>query len=234
MINKMNFILSTTAGVLSFVMSHGQVPVSQEPRHHKVLDNGHIRLLDVQIPPGDTTQFHIHATPSIFVVLTNAKTGSQVVSEEDHSASPIKHYGNIWFEGFYQKPRIHRVYNMDEHMFNVMDIELTNTSFKTIDPPITEGGFTFLFEEKPVRAYRVNLLHGKTVSIQPRKADVLIIQLSDSSVNPGVQVFVPDNRSSGVSYLNRKGSFVYVLSGTTFELRNEGSGEGEFAFLELK
>lgn len=230
----MKVILLTAAGFFSYVISYGQVPVSQEPRHHKVLDNGHVRLLDVRIPPGDTTQFHIHATPSIFVVLTNARTGSQVVSEEDHSASPIKHYGNIWFEGFYQKPRIHRVFNIDEHLFNVMDIELTNTNAKMIDPPITLEAFTFLFEEKPVRAYRVNLPQGQMISVQSRKADVLIIQLNDSSDNPGMQVFVPDNRSSDTKYFNKKGYYLYVVSGTAFELKNEGSGKGEFAFFELK
>lgn len=230
----MNYILLTVCVFLAYIISYGQVPVSQEPRHHKVLDNGHIRLLDVRIAPGDTTQFHVHATPSIFLVLTDARTGSQVISEEDHTASPVKHYGNIWFEGFYQKPRIHRVYNIDEHMFNVMDIELTNTNFKMIDPPITLGTFTFLFDEKPVRAYRVNLPHGQMIFVQPRKADVLIIQLNDSSDNPGMQLFVPNNRPTDTSYFNKKGYYLYLVSGTGFELKNEGSGKGEFAFFELK
>ena len=234
MIPNMKFLLSIAAGFFSFATSYGQVPVSQEPRHHKLVDNGHIRLLDVRLPPGDTTQFHIHATPSLFVVLTGAKTGSQVVSEEDHSASPIKHYGNIWFEGFYIKPRIHRVYNDDEHLFNVMDIELTNMNFKTIDSPISLEALTFLFEEKPVRAYRLYLTPGHTVSLQPRKADVLMIQLNDSSANPGVQVFASGNRSADTKYFNRKGYYLYVDSGTAFELKNEGSGNGEFAFFELK
>jgi hypothetical protein len=230
----MNFIPLTLAGFLLSNICFGQVPVSQEPRHHKVLDNGHVRLLDVRLPPGDTTQFHIHATPSVFVVLTDAKTGSQVISEEDHSSLPIKHYGNIWFEGFYMKPRIHRVYNMDEHLFNVMDIELTNTDFKTIDPSITLDGFTYLFEEKPVRSYRLILLQGQGVSVPSRKADVLIIQLNDSSDNPGMQVFVPDVRLPGTNRFNKKGYYMYVNSGTPFALKNEGSGKAEFAFFELK
>jgi hypothetical protein len=234
MINKMKLILLVSVGFFSFSNSHGQVPVSQEPRHHKVVDNGHIRLLDVRISPGDTTQFHIHATPSVFVVLTDAKTGSQVISEEDHSASPIKHYGNIWFEGFYIKPRIHRVYNSDEHIFQVMDIELTNKNLVTIDSPINQAGITFLFEEKQVRAYRMQLSPGHSVSIQPRKADVLLIQLNDSLVNPGLQAFVPGNRPAQKTFFNLKGYYLYINSGTAFELKNEGSGESAFAFFELK
>jgi len=234
MICKMKLILFVSAGFLSFLRSFGQVPVSQEPRHHKVLDNGHIRLLDVRIPAGDTTLFHIHATPSVFVVLTDAKTGSQVISEEDHSTSPIKHYGNIWFEGFYVKPRIHRVYNNDDHMFQVMDIELTNKNFVTIDSPINQEGITLLFEEKPVRAYRLHLSPGNEVSIRPRKADVLMIQLNDSSVNPGDQAFILHNHPAHAKLFNKKGYSLYVGSGMAFELKNQGSGEAEFAFFELK
>lgn len=220
--------------MLAISVTHGQVPVSQEPRHHKQVDNGHIRLLDVQIPPGDTTQFHIHATPSVFVVLSDAKTGSQVISEEDRSSAPITRYGNIWFEGFYIKPRVHRVYNIDEHIFNVMDIELTNKNFKMIDSPLSQESFTLLFEEKPVRAYRMRLASGNSVFVKPRKADVLIIQLNDSSLNPGTQQIITRNRSEHVISFNKKGHYTYVDSGTSIEVKNGGSGNAEFAFLELK
>src|SRR5580698_2397811 len=102
-----------------------QVPVSKEPRHHNILENGHIRLLDVHIPPGDTTQIHIHAMPSIFVILTNkVKVGSQVISEEKRARLNPSDNENIWFEGFYKQPRIHRVWNNDTSEYHVMDIEL--------------------------------------------------------------------------------------------------------------
>ncbi|HLA59258.1 MAG TPA: hypothetical protein VK622_10875 [Puia sp.] len=157
-----------------------QIPVSQEPRHHKILENDHLRLLDVHIPPGDTSMIHIHATPSVFVILNNVKTGSQVISEEDHSKSPIPHFGNIWFEGFYEKPRIHRVWNSDSSEFHVMDIELTNKNYITIDGPVKQVPFTFLFDEKPVRAYRLDLHPAANISILPDRADILMILLTDS------------------------------------------------------
>src|ERR1700681_3371739 len=160
-----------------------QVPVSKEPRHHNIFENGHVRLLDVHIPPGDTSQIHIHATPSVFVVLNNVKTGSQVISEEDHSNSPIPHFGNIWFEGFYEKPRIHRVWNSDSAEFHVMDIELTNKNYITIDGSIKQAPFTFLFDEKPVRAYRLDLQKAANISIMPDRVDILMILLTDSATS---------------------------------------------------
>jgi hypothetical protein len=202
----------------------GQIPVSQEPRHHKILENDHLRLLDVHIPPGDTSMIHIHATPSVFVILNNVKTGSQVISEEDHSKSPIPHFGNIWFEGFYEKPRIHRVWNSDSSEFHVMDIELTNKNYITIDGPMKQAPFTFLFEEKPVRAYRLDLQPAANISILPDRADILMILLTDSAAS------VHANEKD----FHKKGDFLYISSGAGVGIKNDGHEKATFAFFELK
>ena len=206
------------------VFCQAQIPVSQEPRHHKILENDHLRLLDVHIPPGDTSMIHIHATPSVFVVINNVKTGSQVISEEDHSKYPIPHFGNIWFEGFYEKPRIHRVWNSDSAEFHVMDIELTNKNYVKIDEPIKQAPFTFLFDEKPVRAYRLDLQPAADIPILADKADILIILLTDSATS------VHANRKD----FHKKGDFLYISSGTNLGLTNGGHEKATFAFFELK
>ena len=43
------------------------VPVFEEPRHHLVVDTPTLRILDIQIPPGDTTLFHMHNSAMIYV-----------------------------------------------------------------------------------------------------------------------------------------------------------------------
>ena len=216
--------IQLTICLLLNVVCRGQIPVSQEPRHHKILENDHLRLLDVHIPPGDTSMIHLHATPSVFVVLNNVKTGSQVISEEDHSKSPIPHFGNIWFEGFYEKPRIHRVWNSDSTEFHVMDIELTNKNYITIEGSIKQAPFTFLFDEKPVRAYRLDLQPAVHISILPDRADILIIQLTDSSTS--VHINEKD--------FHKKGDFLYISSGANLEIENRGREKATFAFFELK
>jgi hypothetical protein len=206
------------------IICQAQIPVSQEPRHHKILENDHLRLLDVHIPPGDTSMIHIHATPSVFVILNNVKTGSQVISEEDHSKSPIPHFGNIWFEGFYEKPRIHRVWNNDSSEFHVMDIELTNKNYVTIGGPIKQAPFTFLFDEKPVRVYRLELQPAANISILPDGADILMILLTDSALS--VHVNEMD--------FHKKGDFLYISSGTNLRIENRGQAKATFAYFELK
>src|ERR1700743_2063916 len=155
---KHYLLLCTT--ILGLAALHGQpqIQVSQEPRHHLVFGNEWVRILDVRVPPHDTTLYHKHSTPSVFMVLSNTKTGSQSLIEP---RKPDLSDGHIWFEGFYDKPRVHRVWNDDTILFHVVDMELPHT-------PSTTTGFNgevpfskLLFDEKPVRAYRVNLPAGQ-------------------------------------------------------------------------
>jgi hypothetical protein len=104
-----------------------------------------------------------------------------------------------------------------------MDIELTNKNYIPIDRPIQQASFTFLFDEKPVRAYRLNLSPAVPASLAARKADILIILLTDSAT-----AFV--NKKG----FYKKGDYLYVSSGTSITFNNAGSGSAEFAFFELK
>ena len=202
--------------------------------HHNILNNPFVRLLDVHIPPGDTTQFHVHETASVFIILQSVRTGSQVIQEENHSDSPILHYGNIWFEGFYVKSRIHRVWNSDTSEFHVMDIELPNRNYRKIDPPFQNSLIRFLFEEKPVRVSRMKLPGGSVIDLPLRKADILIIQLSDSAGQSNISVLGYKSLDGNRVVLLKKGDYGYIQSGNRFYVRNEGDQNAEFAILELK
>jgi len=202
-----------------------QVPVSKEPRHHNIFENSHIRLLDVHIPPGDTTLIHIHATPSVFLILTNTvKVGSQVISEEKRAKLTTADNENIWYESFRNKPRIHRVWNSDTTEYHVMDIELTNTNYKTIDSPFRQPIFNLLFDEAPVRVYRLTISNTEMVHIPARKADVLIVRIKDSPCEGSV---------NGKLLLN-KGDYIYIPSGNPIEIKNGGTGNIQYAFFELR
>src|SRR4029450_55211 len=48
------FLVATVASVVA------QVPLSKEPRHHMTFENPQLRILDVNIPPGDKSLDHRH------------------------------------------------------------------------------------------------------------------------------------------------------------------------------
>ena len=222
---KKNLFFAVTASIL-YSASVAQVQVSKEPRHHNIFENGHVRILDVHIPPGDTTQIHVHSTPSVFLILTNnVKAGSQVISEEKRMKLNTADDDNIFFDGFYTQPRIHRVWNSDTLEYHVMDIELTNKNYIILDSPIRwQDAFTLLFDEKPVRAYRVNLQANSSIVLRERTSDILIVLLTDSAGS-----FHVNGKS-----LSKKGDYNYIQSGIDIRMNNDAKDKTEFAFFELK
>jgi len=211
----------TTCLLIGSLSCAAQVQVSQEPRHHNIFENTWVRLLDVHIPPGDTSLIHKHSTPSVFLVLSNTKTGSQVITE------PNKIHlneGNIWFEGFYDAPRIHRVWNSDTTEFHVIDMELLNKKPQPIDPPLNMKSITLLFDEKAVRGYRFTLPAQSTLVLPRRNAPVVVIGLTN---NEG-------NVISNDKTFARKGDFIFVQPGNGLNFVNKGSVDGSFALFELK
>lgn len=203
------------------VVAQDAVAVSKEPRHKNVFENKYLRVLDVHIAPGDTTQFHKHETPSVFISLHPVKTGSQVIIE-DGSATVLSIDRKITFEGFYESPRIHRVWNEDTSVFHVMDIEILSKGNKNKEAPIATESIKLLFEAPVVRAYRVTLGSNQEIKIE-RKAAILIVGLTDAS-----NVMI--NKKS----FKKEGDFLFIPPSEKIKLVNGDQQEYSFALLELK
>lgn len=197
------------------------IAVSKEPFHKNVFENEYVRVLDVRFGPGDTTQFHKHETPSVFISLHPVRTGSQVIVE-DGSATVLSLDRRITFESFSKSPRIHRVWNMDTSVFHVMDVEVLTKGDKNIEPPIALPEFKQLFDVPQVRAYRITLKGNQEIEIK-RNAAILVVGLTD-----GAKVSVNNK-----SFL-KEGDFLFIPASEKIKLENKASQEYSFALLELK
>jgi hypothetical protein len=58
------------------------MPVHQEPHHRQVFQHGPMRLLDLQVPPGDISWFHTHEWPVYYLTTSDSPTVSQNLGEE--------------------------------------------------------------------------------------------------------------------------------------------------------
>ncbi len=213
-------LLLALAMLLSFNGS-AQIQVSQEPRHHNVFENQWVRILDVHIPPHDTTLMHKHSTPSVFMVLSNTKTGSQVLIEP---GKPSFANGNIWFERFADTPRIHRVWNEDSVEFHVIDMELLHTPSSDSQrvyhfPPF----FKTLFMEKYVQAYLITLQPKQHFGTVAFDRPIVIVSLS----GPASKGEVNDRR------FDKKGDFIFLPSGGFYFSNRKGTKTAQFAMFIL-
>ena len=58
------------------------VPVHHEPHHRQVFQYGPMRILDLQLPPGDISWFHTHEWPVFYLTTSDSQTVSQNLGEE--------------------------------------------------------------------------------------------------------------------------------------------------------
>jgi quercetin dioxygenase-like cupin family protein len=111
------------------------VPVHEEPRHRLVLDRPETRILDIQIPPGDTTLFHTHSDPILYVNMASSQTRSQTHGREwsggeaakqpATAAAPSAPFrpGRMNSVTSYSKqPLTHRVNNVGQSLFRLIGI----------------------------------------------------------------------------------------------------------------
>lgn len=210
--------------VLAFTLqlnAQEAVAVSKEPRHKNVFENEYLRVLDVRVSPRDTTLFHKHETPSVFISLHPVRTGSQVIIE-DGSASILSLDRRITFESFSKSPRIHRVWNADTSVFHVMDVEVLTKGDKQIETAITLPEFRQLFDAPQVRTYRVTLKGNQDIEIK-RGTAVLVVGLDNAG-----KVMVNDKSFS------KEGDFLFIAPSQKIKLVNKEDKEYSFALLELK
>lgn len=215
---KLLFVLFLLAKI-----TPAQVPVREEPRHHVAFQNQYLRLLDVWLPPGDTTFFHVHEIPSLFVVLSKTLTASQIKDQEWVNGTFTSNPGYAWYNNFKNGPLIHRVANIDTIPFHVMDIEiLSNYNKGNLDTL----SFDTLFACEKAFAYHI-VFPGKEDQrqISDRGPMVAIV------VSGSMDIHLPDNKTRTVP----AGKYIWIEPETKVWFQNSGNdGKTNIVVFELK
>jgi hypothetical protein len=178
-------------------------------------------VLDVFIAPGDTTLYHLHNTPSVFITLTKAKTGSQLAGKQPQEGASLQ--SSIDYDSL-AIPRLHRVWNEDTGWFHVMDVELTALKHQSNIPVLQNPFLKLLFNEKQVNGYTIELKPGSSLQLPASANGYLLVSKSETAIdykiNDGVQrrfmktghyIWIDAGKKSSISITNQlSASFVLL------------------------
>lgn len=199
-----------------------QVQVSKEPQHKNVLENKFIRLLDVWLQPGDTTLFHIHSTPSVFLQFTNTVVCSQIKGREWVTDKNTEGYA--LYRSFANDTLVHRVSNCDTVPFHVTDVELLSPYNSTTKLQLLP--FKVLFENERVVAYQLgdSSFNNKLISNRgPIIAELVA----------GEDVIYYDTFRKRPTNINA-GKYLYIEPGSSFYLAASGKEKLILVLFEIK
>lgn len=212
-------------GVSSLPAQEKPVPVVDEPMHRTLFENAQVRVIDVRIPPGETSLYHIHVLPSVIIYLTRSTNRSENWPDKAILTRDIAP-GQSRYAPYDEKPLTHRVTNTGTGLFRVLDIELLQkTPVVPAVPPAPVAGATVHWNEKLVRSSGLTLAPGTTRGLYSLKWSHLVVAITGPLE---VRLGGWPGRTLQV------GDFEYVPAGASFELINSGNKDAELVLLELK
>jgi hypothetical protein len=209
--------------MIAFSGVKAQVQVRNEPRHTNVFENKYIRILDVNIKPHDTTQWHIHSTPSVFLLLSNTTVGIQIKGQSWVKSESTA--GSASYRSFVNDTLIHRVSNFDTIPYHVNDIELLSAyNTKAFTRPLP---FKVVFENEKAVAYRLtdSSVNKKIISNRGPMIAGLVT---------GDDIILHDVKNKTSVSLKAGSKCNYIAPGTSFYLSATGPKPIDLVLFEIK
>jgi hypothetical protein len=207
------------------------VPIVKAPYHRPVFTNDYVTLLDIYIPPGRNTGFHIHSQDSVSVSISPARQSNQVYgSDRVDPPGAGGEAGRATFTAYYKDgTRTHRATNVDSIPFhNVSFLLNSRTAYKTTPSTRNAQGYTQIMDNERVRGWRVALDPGQTTGEITQTAPGLRVV-----VRGGEIVELVPGTAERAWWLGQ-GQYFWQDAGTTRRIRNIGAARVEFVEFELK
>lgn len=215
------------------LLAQSPVAVYREPRHRLVWEEGPVRVLDVQIAPGDTTLFHLHDTPMLAVRITVSPVDVQVLGAGWGGVGPTDrtHFypGAIDVDTSYAlRPVTHRVTNAGTIPFRLIGI--TNAGPGLVAEQRSSGSHlpgTIEHTSAWFEASRLAVPPGANGQWFSASTPLVIVQLGESRVHV-------ERETGAATLLDGTASWVYLAAGTRYRIRNDGTAPGTLVFVAVR
>ena len=230
------------------------MPVHQEPHHRQVFQYGPLRIIDLQIPPGDMSWFHTHEWPVFYLTVADSQTRTQILGEEwgargrgtgpaaargggqtppPAGGPPVRAGGPPRFRprlmsdvSYAERAVTHRIHNNGTGLYRAIGV-INETGGG--DEAITEEAAGFAGKAESAnrwfRVHRVALAPGEKTPEHQHKAPVVVLQ---DSAGKGTA-------SGPMSFeLNEPGQWAFFDTGARHEIANNGSERLEVIEVEIR
>ncbi len=207
------------------------VPIVNAPFHVPVFTNDYITLLNVNVPPGRNTGYHIHSSDSVSVNIEAAEMTNQNLGSTDVSAPARGERGRATFANYSKEGmRTHKASNVGPTPFHTISFILRHPGPDGTMPSSRVGvsGYTQIMDNQRVRGWRVVVEPGQSTGQITQQAPGIRIVL-DGGV---LAELLPGRAERGMS--PRSGDVLWQEPGTTRAVRNTGTTRIEFVEFELK
>jgi len=117
------------AGIPAKPLAHPPTPAPsgylEDRFHHWTFENQYVRVYNVRIPPGETTDLHVHALYCVTVRISGGLVASQTQGQAWTKAERVEP-GSVEVSADATHPETHRVRNEGAEEYHVVQVQLKN------------------------------------------------------------------------------------------------------------
>ena len=224
------FLLASTAVVAA------QVPLSKEPRHRVTFENTQLRILDVNIPPGDASLDHRHDLDIVTVSMTDGtptriQTGTQPATER-----PPRPLGDATVAEYAGKAQSHIVANVGKSPYRLFAVENLRTSGWSMGPAAAGLATKLTQEARAFRLYDVSLGRPTTQTSHAHALPTIVVLIAGvvMSDGPDTQAKANPGAPIGLKQLTEPGQWILVPAGDTHHVVGLGTGDARVIEIEVR
>jgi len=199
------------------------VPVEEEPLHKVEFKNELVTVMRLNLPAGETTQYHVHTHDRVAVQLSSTSTTQQEWKHAESSPTAVKagDFSALTLKG---ASYTHRVHNVGVAPYEVLDIEVAARPAT----PAPEVAATVAAENPSARVYNWLLAPGATSPMHTHMRPYVIVSVTALNL----KMSSPDGQTA--SHEVGAGDFRFVPMMVTHNLANIGTTAGQIVEVELK
>ena len=231
---RTTLLLSVVLGLGSIQPRHVEaqriVPVHQEPRHRLLFESDAMRVLDVQILPGDTTLFHLHDTPITYVTISTSSTDQRRIDGEWRNAvartPPPGRIGTVRpVLSYAERPLTHRVTNIGSTLFRL--IAIPNRGSGSDAAPVGQLPGDSAGDSRWFRYAVVTLEAGEATSTYTTTTPTAIVLVAEARI-------LLERGDGWITSLEPAGDVGVLERGVEYRLVNRGAGSARLVLVEVR
>ena len=213
------------AGAAAMLSAQAPVPVGKEPHHKTLLDTFVFRILEVTVPPGDTTLDHSHDRDIATIALEEATTRTRGPGEE-WSAPRERSRGSTSVTEYTGKPGSHRVETIGKTPYRLIAVENHRQGSWTTPKPLQAPGTTLAQQTRAFTIYDVKLGASTPNTAHVHDVTAVAVLVSGTIENGGSNGEEP-------AKFERPGQWIFIPTGP-HEMNILGSGEAHVIEVEVR
>jgi transposase-like protein len=201
----------------------------EEPSHQLVFVDGPVRVLDVRIAPGATSEYHKHRFATAYVIIQDALVANQYWDDQWSASGPreLREAGVLVDHANYvDKPYYHRVRNDDQKTFHVVAV-INERSLADESGTADRSEANAIIDNAWFREHRIKVAPGANSEKLTFENDSVLVQFDEGPshiVEHGVTH----------SFKTAPATFSWHPKGTEFRIGNSSQQTLELVVIELK